>query len=172
MYVTRWEWVKITYSKIFAVPLIWTKSAHHQEAEEIRLMQSTACGILPSISLLLTSSSQLSHVLIFVSVMARSSGSGCSRDKIESDLRREMSSWKYLGSSVPQESPNRAGHWTVWVRPAADSVCLKLELPWSALDIKICLVPPGWVWRSLGAQVLWKVVWQFPGAVLFWKKCV
>lgn len=45
-------------------------------------MQSTAYAVLPSISLLLASSRQLSHMLLFVSVLARRLGSGYSSEKI------------------------------------------------------------------------------------------
>lgn len=53
-------------------------------------MQSTACAILPSISLLLTSSSQLPHMLLFISALARRLGSDCRSEKIESSSRKEM----------------------------------------------------------------------------------
>lgn len=51
-------------------------------------MQSSAYAILPSTVLLLASSSQLSHVLLFVSVLGRRLDSGYSREKIESGLRK------------------------------------------------------------------------------------
>lgn len=107
-------------------------------------MQSTACAILLSISLLLTSSSQLSLVLLFVSVLARRLGSGYSHEKMESGSRKEM--------SFPSSIRVHLYHKSLLIEQVTELSELGQQLTLHVLKIgaaltclgpQICLVSPG-----------------------------
>lgn len=107
-------------------------------------MQSTAYAILPSISLPLTSSSQLSHVLLFVSVLARRLGFGYSHEKIESGSRKEM--------AFPSNIRVHLYHRSVLIEQVTELCELSQQLTLRVLKIgaalkclghQVCLVSPG-----------------------------
>lgn len=121
--------------------------------------------------LILNSSRQLSHMLLFVSVLAKRLGSGYSSEKIKSGLRKEMSFPSSIGvhlyhrSFLTEQVPELCDLGQQLTLCAENWSCP--EVSWTSDLFGI----PGWVWRSLDVQVLWKVVWQFPGVLLFWKRC-